>query len=192
MNRRLIAKRFLSLTFHKNVLIWLPAYSSHPKGSRMTVIAATINMLNIKNIAGLSDAQRHPCPVSGTRGSGWYDQSGSWVGWGDLTHREMATIAETLAAGERFIILHEEDSFRRFLRSSLPSFMSSARNEDAPGINYVATHALFIIEPRFIFRVDSIQPNRGIEECATGVNFQFIGKLEAKEKILTNTTFTLH
>lgn len=138
----------------------------------------------LKMAVGLTDGQRHRDGhvVPGTRGSGWYNERGEWIGWGDLDSLEMRGIANRLTVGELFIVLHVEDSYFRFLRNIVPDSSRITRNEDAPGIDYIAEHVLFIIEKGQIHRVHNVHPHRPGEE-KNGVLYQVISQQTAKEKI---------
>lgn len=138
----------------------------------------------IKRIVGLSDGQTREGFVPCTHHSGWFNERGEWIGWGDLTREDMSSIARALKDNERFIVLHEEDSYRRFLKCSLPDFRDMPRNEDAPGLDYIAMHAIFIIERRHIYIVSNVQPKRGVESGGWGVRSQFIDTATARDKIL--------
>ena len=139
----------------------------------------------IKTCVGLSDGQRRHegVRVGGTRGSGWYNQRGEWVGWGDLDAEEMRGIAHVLAPNELFIVLHEGDSYYRFLRDLVPDTSRGARSEDAPGLDYIAARAFFIIGKGAIWRVHNVQPSRPVETMY-GVDYHFIDQKHAEEKIL--------
>jgi hypothetical protein len=140
---------------------------------------------NLKLALGLRDGQRHSDHVSGTRGAGWYNERGQWLGWGDLRNPDLEAIATELTYGERFIILHEEDSYRRFIRNIVPGLSRAFRNEDAPGLDYVAEHAILIIETRAIYSISLVLSAR--TEWRNGITYQVIDKCVAEENILGAT-----
>jgi hypothetical protein len=82
-----------------------------------------------------------------------------------------------------FIVLHVGDSYYRFLRDLVPDPSRVVRNEDAPGLDYIAAHAFFIIEAGIINRVHNMQPTRPSEEM-NGVIYRFLDQNHAEEKIL--------
>lgn len=131
----------------------------------------------------LTDGQNQHGSIPSTKGSGWYNQHGERVGRGGLTRMQMIEIAKGMREGERLIVLHEEDSFRRFLRSSLPDWIYKQRDEDAPGLPHIASHALFIIERNTILRVEKVQPIREAEMVGD-VRFKLISPEDAEARVL--------
>ena len=109
------------------------------------------------------------------KNAGWYNRAGEKLGQGDLTLDEMATIELTLAddtafapeSDEIFIVLHEYPSYLDFRDSDL--------DEQAPGIDYVAEHATYIITKEMIYRVDQYgTESYGTETCCrrTGKSYE--------------------
>ena len=139
----------------------------------------------IKNLVGLLDGQRRTeaLRVACTRRSGWYNNHGEWIGWGDLSGQDMQDISVNLKENESFFVLHEEDAFLKFLRNLVPDASRIVRNEDAPGLDYIATHALFIIEMNAIYRVHHVHPSRPAER-QNGIAYQVIDSNMARAKIL--------
>lgn len=144
-----------------------------------------------KSILGLNDGQERVGFVPSTKRSNWYNELGEWVGWGDLTREDMQTIARLLEDGERFIVLHEWDSYRRFLRDIVPDPSRILRTENNIELAYIAEHAVFVIERGSIFRVEDVQPI-GQPEEHEGVTFRFVRSSEAKAMILGKQGVTLN
>lgn len=135
---------------------------------------------------GLFIGQRHRLFVPGTKGSGWYNERGDWFGWGDLTNQNMVAIAQTLKPEQLFIVLHEEDAFRRFLRNVLPDLSRVARSEDAPGLDYVMHHALFVIAQGEISRVHDVHPRRP-PEVTGGIAYRIVECATARAIMLAHS-----
>lgn len=74
---------------------------------------------------------------------GWYNKQGEKLGWGDLN----VEIRRELEEGEMFIILGEQDSFWNF--ATTPGLLGhnwgTKPTIEAPGVEYVAAKARFII-----------------------------------------------
>lgn len=134
---------------------------------------------------GQKIGQRKHGYVPCTRGSGWYDKNGHWIGWGDLTREDMMRIAREIPEGERVIVLHEEDSYRRFLKVLVRDPSREFRNEDEPGLEYLSAHVLFVIESHTISRVDHVHPRRDEPSVDEGVTFRIIDKNEAAALVMS-------
>jgi hypothetical protein len=81
-----------------------------------------------------------------THNSGWYNKAGEKLGWGDLSTHDVARIAVGLEAGELFVILSESDSYWNPRKNGI--------SESAPGVAYIAMHAMFIIASGYVYSVD--------------------------------------
>jgi hypothetical protein len=103
----------------------------------------------------------------------------------------MESIARELKDGERFIVLHQEDSFLRFLRDIVPDPTRVLRTEDNVDLEYISAHAFFIIERNFIFPVSNVHPRRDVE-VTNGIGVQIIDPATAQEKILGAQLETVH
>jgi hypothetical protein len=145
----------------------------------------------LKELVGLSDGQQRLGFVPGTKRSGWFNKDGRWVGWGDLTNRDMVNIASRLKPGEQFIVVHEEDSYRRFLKDIVPDPTRILRTEDTLGLEYVAEHAMFLITPDCIFPVSNVHPRRDAEMWG-GISYQIIDNATAEAMILDGRGSTVH
>jgi len=78
---------------------------------------------------------------------GWYNKAGEKLGWGDLSVKDMKYICDSLNADELFIILGEQESFWDFVSDLGHSAQTATTRPeiDAPGVDYVAEHALYIL-----------------------------------------------
>lgn len=97
------------------------------------------------NLFGLTCGQVHGGMNKRTHNSGWYNKTGEKLGWGDLATPDMARIALALEPDELFIVLSEGDS----------SWETRQRGvqEEAPGLAYVAEHALYVIALNHLYMV---------------------------------------
>jgi len=93
----------------------------------------------VSKVFGLSCGQIRSRPDKTTHNSGWYNKLGEKLGWGDLDVDDFRRISSELENGEFFIILGEQDSYWRLHETG------RAHLEEAPGVDYVAEHAMFII-----------------------------------------------
>jgi hypothetical protein len=80
---------------------------------------------------------------------GWYNKSGEKLGWGDLSREDFERISKELEHGESFIVLNEQDSFWKF------ATMHGGPKVEAPGIDYVAQHAKYVISKDQPYKVDA-------------------------------------
>ncbi|TSC89140.1 MAG: hypothetical protein G01um10143_521 [Parcubacteria group bacterium Gr01-1014_3] len=79
---------------------------------------------------------------------GWYNKSGEKLGWGDLSIEDFGQISRYLMDDEIFVVLSE--SATNDFAGALPTEESL----QAPGVEYVAENAMFIIAKRRVYRVD--------------------------------------
>ena len=142
-----------------------------------------------KGLAGLTDGQKHPLPVSGTKGSSWYTAAGHWFGWGDLSHEQMEAMARTLLLGEMVIVLPAEDAYYRFLKQVVPVIDGVAVSDDAPARKYLTRHAIFIIVSSHIVLIDEILTKRGVEKVGD-LCYEVIDRAAA-ERIISWTELCL-
>lgn len=168
----------VNLTYSRNILecTWLSLFNN-PLGIQM----APEHMMS----AGLHIGQRHKLFVPGTKGSGWYNECGQWFGWGDLTRENMANIAKALGAHELVIVLHEEEAFRRFLRNVLPDNARGAPSEDAPGMEYVMKHALFVIAKNRVCRIHDTHPMKH-PDVTGGISYEIVAHDTARAIMLAH------
>ena len=138
-----------------------------------------------KRAARLIDGQKHPLPVSGTKGSSWYSAAGHWFGWGDLSHEHMEAMARSLFLGEMVIVLPAEDAYYRFLKQVVPSIDGAAVSEDMPACEYLARYAIFIIVSSHIALIDNILTKRGVETVGD-ICYEVIDRAAA-ERIICQT-----
>lgn len=138
----------------------------------------------INSLLGLSNGQQRSLFISGTKGSGWYNEKGQWIGWGDLSNEDMVAVARTLGVGARFIVLHAEDAYWRFQKVIVRDPSRAYRDEDAPGLDYIAEHAILIVETNAIYTVNQVLPPRNTD-VRDGITYQVLDKKAAIEKILS-------
>ena len=103
---------------------------------------------------------------------GWYNKAGERLGWGDLSHDDLQRIAAGLQKGELFIVLPERASFWNY---ATPVDQPSPVH--APGVEYVAEHARYVIAPDALFFVDQggSSTEEGRRETAEeGLTFQVL------------------
>src|SRR6185369_424422 len=84
------------------------------------------------------------------KNAGWYNKAGEKLGWGDLSTDDFFRIRRELEDGEMFIILSERDSFWNF--ATQPGLLGhnvvTKPDVEAPGVDYVAAKARYIIIKR--------------------------------------------
>lgn len=109
-----------------------------------------------------------------THNSGWYNKRGEKLGWGDLSLGDFQRIADEIEEDELFIILNEQNSYWNFFKKKLP--------EDAPGVEYVATHSRFIIAAGQLYGVGSFVDRNA--EGYYGLPYKMIEKEEVLRKMI--------
>lgn len=112
-----------------------------------------------------------------THNSGWYNKAGQKLGWGDLATSDMVRIAHELEPEELFITLSE----------GMSSWETSyyGVSEEAPGVDYVAEHALYIIAPKHLYMVTDWETFGKKSRNEDGHTFLFLSQREAKQFIET-------
>ena len=89
------------------------------------------------------------------RNSGWFNKLGEKLGFGDIATDDVSNIAKGLDEDEVFIILREYPSFW-----DLRDLARQPGHEDldieAPGIEYVVTHAYYVIQRDTIWHLDRL------------------------------------
>ena len=80
--------------------------------------------------------------------AGWYNQRGESLGWGDLGPVDFSVIRDNITAGEMFIALSERNSCCEGTKLDV----------EAPGIDYVAEKACYIVSKEGVFAVDDSWP----------------------------------
>lgn len=78
---------------------------------------------------------------------GWYNREGAKLGWGDLSKEDLDKVAAALPAGELLVVLGEQASFWKFVTrvGVIGDLCEKTAAEAAPGVDYIAEHALFIV-----------------------------------------------
>jgi hypothetical protein len=91
---------------------------------------------------------------------GWYNRQGEKLGWGDLSETDLYRIAAELEPGELFIVLPEGASYWDFGVVGKPKANGDMQ---APGVDYVANNASWVIEPGIATHVSAFtaKPWRG-------------------------------
>lgn len=105
---------------------------------------------------GLHCCQMRGGPNGVTHNSGWYNRQGEKLGWGDLDANDFQRISRELQDGEFFVILSESDSFWNFVTrlGAIGSMCETRPDVNAPGPDYVAEKALYVIVPGAVYVVD--------------------------------------
>ncbi len=87
---------------------------------------------------------------------GWYNQAGEKLGWGDLRPDDFKRIQQLLEPGQMFLVLGEHDSFWNFVSraSVIGSMATTTPDMDAPGAEYVAEKAWYVITPEFVRHIN--------------------------------------
>lgn len=141
---------------------------------------------NLKSdLFGLACGQMR-CGGKLTHNSGWYNKSGEKLGWGDLSVADFARIRDGLEEGELFIILCEGDSFWNFVKHNpgiIGSMCKTAPTADAPGVEYVAEHAAYIISTKEVCYVAHKWDTRRGPENVLGLIVQSIGRDDVQKII---------
>lgn len=117
------------------------------------------------NLFGLSCGQMCGGGTKMTHNSGWYNKKGEKLGWGDLSAENFNKISEEIEPNELFITLGEQASFWNFnsTRAVKGIIGEQQLTEDAPGIEYVAQHAQFIISRHQLWHVSDYAQS-GVED----------------------------
>jgi len=114
--------------------------------------------------------------------AGWYNQSGEKLGWGDLDSSDFMRISDGLNSGEIFIILSGEDSHGNFVKGGIIN-----RDEEAPGIDYVAQKAVYaIVSGKFYLINPYGNPNDKVFQ-KNGISFELLTPDEMKNLIVPPT-----
>lgn len=118
---------------------------------------------------------------------GWYNRQGEKLGWGDLAVEDFQKIRRGLEDGEMFIILGEHDSFWNF--ATTPGLLGhnwgTKPDIEAPGIDYVAAKARFIITKDGYYFVDDYSREDEYVNF-NGLEFRVVSRANAQAFIETN------
>ena len=94
-----------------------------------------------------------------THNSGWYDENGAKIGWGDLSVSNFKTIQENLKETEVFYVLSEQDSYWSFMKElkgwNGHPIGDMKENYLTPGKEYVRSVARYFINKNGIFIVEN-------------------------------------
>ena len=127
-----------------------------------------------------------------THNSGWYNKLGEARGWGDLAAKDFRRISKGLKKNELFIILGELDSCpNSFTRPRLRRIRTWWRRKfvvNAPGIDYVAKCALFVIAKNRLYYVNPFGniKEKVIKLC--GLRFKVINRDAVKALMLAKSS----
>lgn len=128
---------------------------------------------------GLRNEQLCGRDVRVAKNSGWYNKRGEKLGWGDLSAEHVRRIASELNDGELFIVLSETDSYWNFVK-----FDNMAKKENpkmfAPGIDYVAEHAMYVIVRNDMYQVDRYNNSKEKTVEWRGLKFKVINPQAVK------------
>src|SRR3989338_918088 len=115
---------------------------------------------------------------------GWYNRAGEKLGFGDLAPADFLEVSNNLEDGEMFIILSESDSFWKFVyRPGLIGSMAAVKPDvEAPGVEYVAEHAMYVIARHQFYFVDRYGRKEGVVTMG-GLDFGVISKEEVNQLI---------
>jgi hypothetical protein len=88
--------------------------------------------------------------------SGWYNEAGEKLGWGDLSVADIRRISREIEPGELFIILGEQDSFWNFVThyGAIGSMCRTKPEAESPGVEYVAEKCCLIVAKDRVCFVD--------------------------------------
>lgn len=80
---------------------------------------------------------------------GWYNKDGVKIGWGDLSRDDLDKVAAALPVGEILVVLGEHTSFWNFVTrvGVIGDMCEKTASEAAPGVDYIAEHAVFVVMP---------------------------------------------
>lgn len=118
---------------------------------------------------------------------GWYNRAGEKLGWGDLAQSDFTNITERLEEGELFIILAESDSFWNFVTHNpgiIGSMCATKPDASAPGVDYVAEKAMYVIGPMELYYVDRWSSEKRDTTNIDGLTFKVLTKEAVKALIV--------
>lgn len=111
-----------------------------------------------ENPWGMYAAQKCSAHVRVIEDAGWYNKCLKYVGFGDLSAKNVVDLAETLPEKELFIALTDKDSFRNFIRETPEHFATFCGggfpvvpSHDEPGIDYIKDRAVLMVARGSIF-----------------------------------------
>jgi hypothetical protein len=120
-----------------------------------------------------------------THNSGWYNKSGEKLGWGDLSVSDMKRIAKEIGNDELFIVLSEGNSHWNFVGCTATVDL----DEHAPGAQYVAEKAMYIIGRRKYYYVERfLTVEKEAKTVSGGLTFDVLTPEEATEIAMEGTT----
>lgn len=89
--------------------------------------------------------------------SGWYNEAGEKIGWGDLNIVDLNNIKKSLPEEEIFFILGEQDSFWAFVEKIgiIGGMCLTNEKEKNPGLNYILDKFRYMIRSGKIYGKNS-------------------------------------
>lgn len=122
-----------------------------------------------------------------THNSGWYNKAGEKLGFGDLSTEDFQRIYAELNDDELFIVLGERDSFWNFVtRPGLIGSMAEVKPDvEAPGVDYVADKAMYVIDRNSMYLVDNYGSRKETMVNVQGLPFKVLTR-EAVKALIVN------
>lgn len=81
---------------------------------------------------------------------GWHNKAGEWLGWGDLSPKDLRHLMEILEEGEMFVVLYESDR-------------PKVQGQPDTTPKYLATKAAYLVVKGDLYYVDHHGCNTGKE-----------------------------
>ena len=105
---------------------------------------------------GLVSGQMLPSSKQMFHNSGWYNQFGDKIGWGDLSLENLEQVSRELDENDMFIVLRESDSFWPFVTKIGPigAMSETSADEQNPGVEYIAAHACVVVRKDVVWGVE--------------------------------------
>lgn len=149
---------------------------NHPLQRRFLVTTLTKGMFEehpSPGAFGLCSGQTRSRAVKLAHNGGWHNQTGQYLGWGDLSAHDLKRVSDEIDEGNVFIVLHEHDSYWNYLRR----FPSGDPTEK--GVAYVAEHASYIVHKQGMYCVDKYDDRT--KRVELGIEFDVIRPSEVAE-----------
>lgn len=142
-----------------------------------------------EELFGLINEQTRVREIRIAKNSGWYNKLGEKLGWGDLSNKDFLRIFSGLDANELFIVLSETDSYWNFVKfTKIHGYDDTKMVTDprvhAPGIDYVAEHAMYVIVRNDMYQVDRYNNSKEKTVEWRGLKFKVIN-LQAVKNLMT-------
>ncbi|MBX4204947.1 MAG: hypothetical protein KW788_02010 [Candidatus Doudnabacteria bacterium] len=142
---------------------------------------------NASRMYGLSCGQMRGDDM--VHNGGWYNAAGEKLGWGDLSRQDFERISSEIEEGEIFVVLYEGDAFWKFVTHNpgiIGSMCKTRPDAEAPGVDYVAQKAAWIITRGKVFHVSDYSERLGPEtHRRNGMAFELTNRSAANTLIRT-------